>query len=639
MRIHYVEYATKVRLGISSLIKKFKKSKKRHARQQQSRRLMMIDRLEDRRMLAANGDLVMQRPEFHGIVEEVAVEQGRATPGFDIVLNNICGPLSGAETAAFAAAEATWESIITGYSDTVASNTLTIDSCIGPIDGPGGILGFAGPTFAKGGTTNFLYTNEGDMTFDSADTPGLGGALADVILHEMGHVLGIGTLWSSSDVGFPGFQELYVNGSGAYTGAAGLAAYNAEFSQAGASVPVELGGGGGTANGHWNEVDGGAGSTGIVSNVTGQDMRFELMTGWLNAPTFISTLTSQSMMDLGYEVDGGGDPVKDPGCAYVDANNDIMFHAADGDVKLRGSEVTDGVFSTKKTEGAYTTERPGAGLVLPASLGGVFASEIRLEAEGQIVVDTNVTGFNNVKFTSFNDSVIFDDPTISSLVKDVKIVAKNNIVAHDDRFIGRKIDLNAKKGDIRVGGSEFDATQQAKFKAGGDIDAASGGSGPTTIEATDPKKGTVNMNAKGDVNCGACDVKAGKLFKVKAGGNFYGDGAATFVAFGSNGRVDIQTTGFIDFFDTPGGGSKVQAVKRINMRSKTSYVDLTSTTVAICDPGGGNTTGDIKRISGTTILVGGATILSPDELVLDGTVSGAPASPIFPGNGTLPCDC
>ena len=118
----------------------------------------------------------------------------------------------------------------------------------------------------------------------------------------MGHVLGIGTLWSSSNVGFAGRQELYTVGSGQYTGAAGLAAYNNEFSQSGSFVPVELGGGGGTANGHWNEVDGGGVDTGIVSRFTGKDFRQELMTGWLDGGSFISTLTVESMKDLGYVV-------------------------------------------------------------------------------------------------------------------------------------------------------------------------------------------------------------------------------------------------------------------------------------------------------------------------------------------------
>jgi hypothetical protein len=231
-----------------------------------------------------------------------------ATLSFSINLIYANAPTA-AEEAAFENAKATWESIIVGYQiDDIQNTTVDITVNLAEIDGVGGVLGSAGPTYAKlnaagdAVTSNFLYTQAGTMTFDTADTPGLGSDLSAVILHEMGHVLGIGILWSSSAVGFPGRQELYVAGSGQYTGAAGVAAYNSEFSQSGTFVPVELGGGPGTAEGHWNEVDGGAGNTGIVSNITGKDFMQEIMTGWLNSGSFISTLTTQSMVDMGYVV-------------------------------------------------------------------------------------------------------------------------------------------------------------------------------------------------------------------------------------------------------------------------------------------------------------------------------------------------
>lgn len=264
-----------------------------------------------------NGDLTVSNPaplggiSAHTVIPTSSISTigstGNASSAqFDIQLNFINAP-SPSEAAAFAAAEAFWESVILGYKiNDIFSTTLDIDVNLAPIDGPGNILGSAGPQTAKlnaaqnAVTSTYLYTQKGQMTFDTADTPGLGAAFQEVVLHEMGHVLGIGTLWSSSGVGFPGRQELYVNNSGQYTGADGLAAYNAEFGQAGAFVPVELGGGAGTANGHWNEVDGGAGLTGIVG--PDGDFRNELMTGWLNTPTFTSNTTVQSLSDLGYVV-------------------------------------------------------------------------------------------------------------------------------------------------------------------------------------------------------------------------------------------------------------------------------------------------------------------------------------------------
>ena len=224
--------------------------------------------------------------------------------GFDIQLN-LTG-FSTSQAAVFQSAAATWESYILGYKDNINNTVLTITASAATIDGVGGVLGSAGPTTGKGLIGGrFLYAETGEMFFDSADIGSLesNGSLQNVILHEMAHVIGIGSLWSSSAVGIAGYQELYVAGSGQYTGAAALAAWKSEFNQPGATfVPVELGGGAGTANGHWNEVNGGGSNTGIVSNITGKDFRYELMTGWLNSPTFISTVTLGAFQDLGYNL-------------------------------------------------------------------------------------------------------------------------------------------------------------------------------------------------------------------------------------------------------------------------------------------------------------------------------------------------
>jgi hypothetical protein len=259
------------------------------------------------------GTVPFQGAAAPSLSKQITANQPAITNGFNIVLNYGTSTPTAGEAAAFSAAEAAWESIITGYqSNDVANTTVTINVQLQAIDGAGGILGQAGPQTVKlnqaqnAVTSTWIYTQTGLMQFDTADTAGMvsNGSFASVVNHEMGHVLGIGTLWSSSSLGptFAGRQELYVSGSGQYTGTFGLAAYNAEFGQAGASVPVELQGGSGTANAHWDELNGGAGATGRVSLLTGQDMQFELMTGWLNSPTFTSTLTTQGMRDLGYVV-------------------------------------------------------------------------------------------------------------------------------------------------------------------------------------------------------------------------------------------------------------------------------------------------------------------------------------------------
>jgi hypothetical protein len=111
-----------------------------------------------------------------------------------------------------------------------------------------------------------------------------------VILHEMAHVLGFGTLWSLNGVS--------VTGSGEFTGANAIAAWQADFGQLG-TPDVELAGGSGTANAHWNENTSGAGPTGVFDQFN-RDMRDELMTGWLNPNPFISNMTVRSFVDIGF---------------------------------------------------------------------------------------------------------------------------------------------------------------------------------------------------------------------------------------------------------------------------------------------------------------------------------------------------
>ena len=204
-----------------------------------------------------------------------------------------------------------WESKLSGYQNGTAVNrsagssyqigdtveTLFITAQVAAIDGPGGTLGSAGPNELILDAEGFFLATDGGMTFDADDfASGPTAAFFNVVLHEMAHVMGFGTLWNLNGV--------YTNGTGEYAGVDANALWAAEFGQTGGS-DVELGGGGGTANGHWNEVDGGTGPTGIVGvdpsrPSFGRDMRDELMTGWLNPDPFISDMTVASFVDIGF---------------------------------------------------------------------------------------------------------------------------------------------------------------------------------------------------------------------------------------------------------------------------------------------------------------------------------------------------
>ena len=114
------------------------------------------------------------------------------------------GGLNATQQAAFTAAADRWTRIIVGDLPSVLVDGEVIDDVViraqgVAIDGPGKILGQAGPTHlrpASAGAAAFL-TAKGIMSFDTADLAKMeaAGTLNDVITHEMGHVLGIGTLW------------------------------------------------------------------------------------------------------------------------------------------------------------------------------------------------------------------------------------------------------------------------------------------------------------------------------------------------------------------------------------------------------------------------------------------------------------
>ena len=146
------------------------------------------------------------------------------------------------------------------------------------IDGEAGTLGKAGPCYIRTGSSLPIM---GLLVLDNADLAKLEtvGLLDDVVLHEVGHVLGIGSLW----------QQLgLVSGVGGsdprFTGAHASAAYTL-LDPAGGTVPVEGTGGAGTRDSHWRETT----------------FKTELMTGFLgSAPNPLSAMTVASLKDLGY---------------------------------------------------------------------------------------------------------------------------------------------------------------------------------------------------------------------------------------------------------------------------------------------------------------------------------------------------
>jgi hypothetical protein len=174
---------------------------------------------------------------------------------------------------------------------------VVIFARLAPIDGPLGILGQAGPCIVRDDPK--YLSAVGLMSFDVADLDLLEstGRLNAVILHEMGHVLGFGTLWSflTNDLlTGRGGPDPYFNGTSARGAFLAAAAPLTVFT--GNPVPVENSGGAGTRDSHWRES--------ILTN--------ELMTGFISpsgTPNPLSAITAAAFRDMGYVVnDAPSDP-------------------------------------------------------------------------------------------------------------------------------------------------------------------------------------------------------------------------------------------------------------------------------------------------------------------------------------------
>lgn len=211
-------------------------------------------------------------------------------PAYQIVVVFPDNTLSPAQQAVFQGAAARWSEIIVGDVPDVVYQGRTIDDleivASAPfIDGAGGILGQAGPDEVRLDGTFLPYL--GTMQFDSADVARMvaEGTFEDVILHEMGHVIGVGTLWNVL-----GLLRGLGSANPTFVGANAVREYQTLSNTQTTSVPVEATGGQGTAGGHWRE------------SVFGT----ELMTGYAEPPGTpmpISRLTIGSLQDIGYTVD------------------------------------------------------------------------------------------------------------------------------------------------------------------------------------------------------------------------------------------------------------------------------------------------------------------------------------------------
>jgi hypothetical protein len=174
---------------------------------------------------------------------------------------------------------------VTGATVNETVDDVVIFGIVTPIDGVGRILASAGPCILR---TASRFPVIGVMRFDIDDLPGLisNGRMASVVLHEMLHVIGIGTLWRARDllVGTGSPDPRFIgNLAGSQCIAAG------GFASCGdGRVPVENSGGSGTIESHWRES--------VFDR--------EVMTGFVesNPDMPLSGISFASLQDLGYGI-------------------------------------------------------------------------------------------------------------------------------------------------------------------------------------------------------------------------------------------------------------------------------------------------------------------------------------------------
>jgi hypothetical protein len=196
----------------------------------------------------------------------------------------------------FSVARSDFDSSCAGAPDStpIEVDDLLIFVQVQPIDGVGGKLAASGPCATRNTAgADFGSVAVGIMSFDSDDANFLEqhNLLETTVLHEMGHVLGIGSLWAAHGLianpslpSSPGADTIYTgtNGQAAFTAIA-KGAYDGNI------VPVDNTAKVGSADSHWRET------------VLTTELMSPVLTGTEHGVP-LSAITIASLQDFGFYV-------------------------------------------------------------------------------------------------------------------------------------------------------------------------------------------------------------------------------------------------------------------------------------------------------------------------------------------------
>ena len=231
----------------------------------------------------ADGSVSSFEPDFSEPVITPPAPPPPVAPAFSITFD-FDASLPASVANASNAAGLRWSEIIVGdLNPFVDTNTGDViddieirvqPGLLGGGDAPGGTLANARP-LAFRSDTGLPYLGEVGVDLNDINNP----ELVAIMIHEFGHALGM--------PGASSFQTFIVGDY--FTGPNAVREYGNIFGASADTngVPLETGGGGGTAGAHWSEAEFGN----------------ELMTGFLGATNLISTVTVGAFEDVGYVVD------------------------------------------------------------------------------------------------------------------------------------------------------------------------------------------------------------------------------------------------------------------------------------------------------------------------------------------------
>ncbi|MDE2997526.1 MAG: hypothetical protein OXU79_00435 [Gemmatimonadota bacterium] len=241
------------------------------------------------------------------------------------------GGYNASQKALFHKAAARWMSIITGdipdsdfsdrpidrWDDLLGARIFVDDTVddlrifvgIGDIDGARGTLGRGGTRIVRRNRNQgTLVTKIGAIAIDGDDLEWMSETLlSGVILHEMGHVLGFGTVWETLDL-VRGERDVY------FTGPRAIRAFDdaGGLNYSGPKVPAE------SDSSHWR------------GSVFGDELMTATFRTDLAGSVALSRITIQSLADHGYQVDvGQADEYRLPAPASAKPVAEHLMHWGD----------------------------------------------------------------------------------------------------------------------------------------------------------------------------------------------------------------------------------------------------------------------------------------------------------------------